>query len=205
MRRRNIGPLRRIATDVIEFRLRRIDICPRAVAPAVKRCPSATEPAEQRFEVRRFGIRRLTARGKQRRKASALNPWQRRKTREIQQRRRDVDQPDEWFDDDTIRDRRTRDNQRNTDRRAVDEKAVRRLAVLVERLAVIRGYGHDGMGGVRIAGGSQHVRYLRVDEGNLAVIRIAETIPKRFWRIVRPVWIEKMHPQQVRPPRFLAP
>ena len=95
MHRRHVGSLGRILHDVVELRRRRIDVHPGSLTPAVQRRPPATQPAEQRLDVGRLGRIRLTAIAKGRRQAAPIDPGQRRQAREIEQRRRDIDQSDQ--------------------------------------------------------------------------------------------------------------
>lgn len=79
------------------------------------------------------------------------------------------------------------------------EHAVIALAVIAQRLAVVACNNHDGL--IRSSTTVRRVQQtadLRISERNLANIRIVEHRPIRFGRVVRPVRIVEVHPQEER-------
>jgi hypothetical protein len=124
----------------------------------------------------------------------------RRLAGEREQRRRDIDLPNERRDAASGRERaRTPQDDRHAHRRFVHEQAVRRLTVLVEAFTVIADHRDDGRR--REAQPVQPIDEgtdLFVDEADLAIVRAGKGGVGRG-RIVRVVRIVTIHPREERP------
>ena len=194
------GPVRRLAGvggEVVELRLRRLDVL-------VARRPPREErgPPELALRVERLGVGRRVAHLAaldRRPQRAALDLGTAREARVVEERREHVDAPRHRRRH-AGADRGPGHEEGHEDRRVVHEEAVRLLAVLAEALAVVGGDEHERAGeGARLLEPPQQPRELLVDERDLAVVRrIGEARGEARGRLVRRVRVVVVDPQEER-------
>ena len=138
----HVRALRRIVSNIVELRVRGLDVLPIAIPDGAELTPAEVEPPERALGVR--GPARCRLRALEHRfHADTVQPGGRRYVGELEHRRCDIHVPHLLRDALACPDARARYNQRNAKGRVVDEDAVLRLAVLAEALTVIRGNDHE--------------------------------------------------------------
>ena len=193
-----------IRRHVVEFRRGRCNVLPPGGAQAMQRRPSEM-PAQERFNVGGFVIHPATVQGgPQRTSIDRLRKWH---TREIEQRRQDVDAAGDDVLHAALTHLRTRDNPGHPERRVVHEHTVRLLPVIAETLAVIGRHEHEcGGAGAHHIQVSEQAANLLVDDTILRRSRApGKTRQPLGRRCVCGVRIEIVHPQEPRSARVLAP
>ena len=183
-----------VYAQVVELGLRRGDVLPFPDAQRPQLAPREVKSRVPGFRVRRGNLAPGLA-SQQRHQALAVLPRLWRETRQRLDRRRQVDAA-HLLANHARRQAGGPDDQRHLERRVVQEVPVVVLAVLTERLAVVRGH-HEHRGRGVEARDERAER--RVGVGHLAVVRPpAGQLQVLCRRLVGIVGIEQVHPGEPR-------
>ena len=184
--------------EVVELGIRCVDELVVRGAPPVERRPAQLQLCVQRFGVGRRIGHLAPIRGRPHR--ASLEAIGQGYACVVEQRGQHVNRPRHRAGDAAGGNARARHDPRHPQRGVVDEHAVRRLSVLSEALAVIRGHEHDRV--IECAGvlnRLQQASQLTVHERNLAVVgRCGEARREIGRRLVRRMGVVVVHPQKPR-------